>query len=91
MLKKKKAGTEKVIGRIGIDAPNSPIPQFDGTFEEKLSDEKAHFELKVEVHKKCTNSDVIEAIQENFFGSLDNKKVEKTDPVRHLIIREENF
>ena len=41
MLKKKKAGTEKVIGRIGIDAPNSPIPQFDGTIDEKQSDEKA--------------------------------------------------
>ena len=35
-------------------------------------------------------SDVIEALQENFYGTLDNKKVEKTDAVRHFIISEEN-
>ena len=58
--------------------------------EEKLCDDKAHFELKVDAHAKCTNSDVIEALQENFYGALDNKKVDKTDPVRFLVIREEN-
>ena len=70
--------------------PNSPIPQLDGIVDERENDEKAHFELKVEAHEKCTNDDVIEAIQENFFGALDNKKVEKTDSIRHLIIREED-
>jgi hypothetical protein len=70
--------------------PNSPIPQLDGIVDERENDEKAHFELKVEAHEKCTNDAVIEAIQENFFGALDNKKVEKTDSIRHLIIREED-
>ena len=70
--------------------PNSPIPQLDGIVDERENDEKAHFELKVEAHEKCTNNDVIEATQENFFGALDNKKVEKTDSIRHLIIREED-
>ena len=79
---KKSDMTEKVIGQV----PNSPIPQLDGTFD----DGKAHFELKVDAHEKCSNQDVIEAIKENFFGELDTRKVEKTDPVRHLIIREEN-
>ena len=65
----KEVATKKVIGRNGNDAPNLPIPQFDGTFYKKLSDEKAHSELKDEAHEKCTNSDVIEAIQENFFGA----------------------
>ena len=85
----KKDVTGNVIGK-GTDTPNSPKPQLDGIFDDKLRDDKAHFELKVEAHERCTNSDVIEAIQENFFGTLDNKKVEKTDPVRQLIIREEN-
>ena len=44
----------------------------------------------MEAHAKCTNGDVIEALQENFYGALDNKKVDKIDPVRYLIIREEN-
>ena len=35
-------------------------------------------------------SDEIEALEENFYGALNNKKVEKTDAVKHLIIREEN-
>jgi hypothetical protein len=84
--KKVEAMTEKVITL----SPNSPIPQLDGIVDEKENDEKAHFELKVEAHEKCTNYDVIEAIQENFFGALDQKKVDKTDPIRHLIIREED-
>ena len=54
-----------------------------------VDDSKAHFEVKVEAHEKCTNKDVIEVIQENFFGTLDQKHVGKTDPIRHLIIREE--
>ena len=51
--KEKENVTKKVIGREGIDTPNSPIPQLDGTFDQKLRDEKAHFELKVEAHEKC--------------------------------------
>ena len=42
---------ENVIGRKGIDTPNSPIPQLDGIFDDKLRDDKSHFELKVEAQK----------------------------------------
>jgi hypothetical protein len=82
--KKVEAMTEKVITL----PPNSQIPQLDGIDDEKESDEKSHFELKVEAHEKCTNYDVIEAIQENLSGGLEQKK--KTDPIRHLTIREED-
>lgn len=60
--------------------------------EDKISeDNKAHFEVIVEAHEKCNNNDVIEAIQENFFGALDEKNVDKVDPVRHLIINQERL
>ena len=68
-----------------MEVTTSPISQIDGT-----ADDEAHFELTVEAHEKCSNDDVIEAITENFLGTLDDKKVEKTDPVRHLIIKEAN-
>ena len=63
----------------------------DTEFDSTIDDGKAHFELKVDAHEKCTNKDVVEAISENFFGSLDIKKVGKIDPVRHLIIKEDNL
>ena len=53
-------------------------------------DGKAPFEVKVDAHEKCSNKDVIEAIKENFYGELDNRKVDNLDPVRHLIISEKN-
>ena len=56
-----------------------------------VDDGKAHFELKVLAHEKCTNKDVVEAITENFFGTLDQKKVGKIYTVRHLIIKEANM
>ena len=86
MLRKLRRVKEKVI----ILQPNSRIPQLDGIVDEKENDEKYQFELKVEAHERCTNDDLIEAIQENFYGALDNKHVEITDSIRHLIIREED-
>ena len=64
---------------------DSPIPQVDGT-----ADDEADFVIQVDAHEKCTNDDVIESIEVNFFGALDDKKVEKTDPVRHIRFREAN-
>ena len=46
--------------------------------------------LLVDAHEKCTNDDVIESIEVNFSGHLDDKKVEKTDPVRNIRFREAN-
>ena len=56
------------------DEVNSPIPPLDGIFDDKLKDDKAHFELKVEAHEKCTNSDVIEALQNKLVGPLESRE-----------------
>ena len=78
--------TEEVIVKQETNMPVSPIQQIGNI---AVDDSKAHFEVKVEAHEKCTNKDVIEVIQENFFGTLDQKHVGKRDPIRHLNIKEE--
>ena len=78
--KKSDKMTEEVAGKHSVTRIDSAV-----------DDGKAHFELKVDAHEKCTNQDVVEAIKENFFGTLDIKKVGKVDPVRHLIIKEDTI
>ena len=80
MAEKARNKSEEMTGKVS-----------DTEFDSTIDDGKAHFELKVDAHEKCTNKDVVEAISENFFGSLDIKKVGKIDPVRHLIIKEDNL
>ena len=46
--------------------------------------ENQEYELKVAAHKKCKNYDIIEAIEVNFDGALDNLKVEENDKSRYF-------
>ena len=62
---------------------NSPIPQIDGT-----ADRNVCYELTVEAHMECTHDDVIEAIEANFFGSLDDENVKENDPLRYIIVQQ---
>ena len=80
MAEKARNKSEEMTGKVS-----------DTEFDSIIDNGKAYFELKVDAHEKCTNKDVVEAISENFFGSLDIKKVGKIDPVRHLIIKEDNL
>ena len=78
-LEKKKAdeaedASEKVT--------NSPIPQVDGP-----SDRNICYEFKVEAHETCTHEDIMESIEANFLGCLDDEKVEKDAPLRELVVR----
>ena len=60
-----------------------PIPQVDGTAEVE-----AKFEVTVDAHEVCCNDDVIEAIEENFYGHLEDKQIEKSNPLASLLIEE---
>ena len=60
-----------------------PIPQVDGTAEVE-----AKFEVTVDAHEVCCNDDVIEAIEENFYGHLEDKQIEKPNPLASLSIKE---
>ena len=62
---------------------NSPIPQVDGP-----SDSNICYEFKVEAHETCTHEDILESIEANFLGCLDDAKVNKDAPIRDIVVSE---
>ena len=50
------------------------IPQIDGN-----ADGEAHYELKIETHDDCTHDEIVEAMEANFFGTINDKKIEDSD------------
>ena len=50
----------------------------------------AVYELEIESHDSSTEDDVIEVLEANFYGTLDDKCVEKNDPSRNIIIQNLN-
>ena len=46
--------------------------------------ENQEYELKVAAHQKCKNYDIIECIEVNFDGALDDLNVEKNDRLRFI-------
>ena len=48
--------------------------------------ENIEYELNVEVHEKCKNYDVVEAIEVNFDGTIDDLKIEKTNSCRDILV-----
>ena len=45
------------------------------------------YELRIEAHEKCKNFDVVEAIEVNFDGILDDLKIDKHDPSRQIHVQ----
>ena len=66
--------------RLEQAAQSSPIPKVEGAAGYAI------FDVKVDAHEKCCDSDVIEAIQENFFGELKERQIEKSDPMGDLSV-----
>ena len=64
---------------------DSVIPQIDGN--DDLKDDDKVYELKIEAHEKCKNHDIVEAIEVNFDGTLDDRKVEKNDSIRNICVQ----
>ena len=58
------------------------IPQIDGN-----ADGEAHYELKIETHDDCTHNEIVEAMEANFFGTIDDKKIEDSDYLKSWIIQ----
>jgi hypothetical protein len=81
LTKKKTEEAEDALEKVS----NSPIPQVDGSSE---SDSNICFEFRVEAHESCTHEDILESIEANFLGCLDDDKVEKDATVRDLIVKE---
>ena len=51
-----------------------------------VSSETIEYELKVESHVKCKNYDVVEAIEVNFDGTIDDLKIDKTNICREILV-----
>ena len=43
---------------------------------------------EVEAHETCTHEDILESIEANFLGCLDDEKIVKDAPIRDLDVRE---
>ena len=65
-------------------------PQVDGTVDEIVS-----YDLEMESFASATEKDVVEVLEANFHGTLDDKNIEKTDTLRNIMIekleKEEKF
>ena len=55
------------------------IPQIDGTV-----DSDVHYELQIEAHDTCTHDEVVEALEANFYGTLDDENEEKNSKLSKL-------
>ena len=67
-------------------ATSSPIPQFDGSF----CSDFAVYEFTFESHETCTDDDIIENLNTNFHCPLDDRKIEKNDPIRYFTSKKTN-
>ena len=68
-----KDAVEETIVKIEVAEEVTKKEILDVPFAQSNADDnKAHFEVKLEAHEKCSNKDAIEAIQENFYGELEN-------------------
>ena len=56
----------------------------DGGPDDCEKDEFVEYALKIEAHEKCKNYDITEAIEVNFYGALDDLKVEAKDSARYI-------
>ena len=63
---------------------SSPIPQFDGEIGDT---NEIGYELVINAHQVVTDEDIIEVIETNSHCTLDDKNIEKSDQLRHLIIQ----
>ena len=52
-----------------------------------ILEDEAEYELKVEAHARCTKEDIVEAVETNFWGALDDAKIEADDSMRNIKIK----
>ena len=58
------------------------IPQVDG-----VVDSDARYELKIETHDTCTEEDVIEALEANFYGTLEYNHKDQNPYLNYMLIQ----
>ena len=67
---------------------DNKIPQIDGSSDDSEAKKREiAYELKIDAHENCKNYDVIEAIEENYQGTLNDLKVDEHDPSRYILVQ----
>ena len=65
----------------------SPIPQVDGACD---VNSEVEYEIVIDAHETCTSEDIIEAIDTNFIGALDEIGNKENYHLRNIIIEKQN-
>ena len=55
--------------------------------EEKSEKDEIEFKLEIDAHVKCKGYDVVEAIEENYQGTLNDLKIDEQDLSRFILIQ----
>ena len=64
------------------------IPQIDGSSDDNETEKsEIAYELKIDAHENCKNYDVIEAIEVNYDGTLNDLKIDEHDRSRYILIQ----
>ena len=82
-----KSLTEKVVFEEGSFVAEE-VNNLNGS-PQVVESEKSEieYELKIEAHEKCNNFEVVEVIEVNFDGTLDDLKIDKHDPSREIHVQ----
>ena len=60
----------------------------DGESVKKEAEQlEVEYELETDAHEKCKNYDVVEAIEENYQGTLNELKIDENDPSRFILVQ----
>ena len=63
-------------------------PEMDGeSFKKEAERCEIEYELETDAHEKCKNFDVVEAIEENYQGTLNDLKVAENHPSRFILVQ----
>jgi hypothetical protein len=83
-----KVGQEKSAAEEVVLGKDSCVAEEANKLEIAESEKsEIDYELKIEAHEKCKNFDVVEVIEVNFDGILDDLKIDKHDPSRQIIVQ----
>ena len=64
------------------------IPELDGSSDDsEAENSEIAYELKIDAHENCKNYDVIEAIEVNYDGTLNDLKIDEHDRSRYILVQ----
>ena len=88
------ANAEEVFETAAVEANHCVINFGDKEDKQSVLDElkteEVQYEVNIDVQEKVKNSDVIEAVEVNFDGGLNDLNIEPEDPSRYILVHKLN-